>query len=128
MKYNLYILLIFIILQSCSGVRTNNTLNDNILKVESSLIHPFYIEGDSKWSIENRMDHYGVPGVSIAVINNGKIEYTKTYGVMDKASNSPVTRETLFQAGSISKPVAAYGALKLVELNKIDLNEDVNTY
>jgi len=62
------------------------------------------------------------------VIKDGKIEWTKTYGVMDKENKSPVTKETLFQAGSISKPVAAYGALSLVEQNKIDLDEDINIY
>ena len=128
MKNNLIILLIIVLLQSCSNVPTPSSLADKINKVETSLLNPVYIQGDSTWSIEERMEYYGVPGVSIAVINDGKIEWTKAYGVMDKENKSPVTKETLFQAGSISKPVAAYGALKLVELNTIDLNEDINTY
>ena len=48
---------------------------DIIKKVETGLIHPVYLEGDSTWTIEARMKHYHVPGVSIAVINNGKIEW-----------------------------------------------------
>lgn len=74
------------------------------------------------------MKHYHVPGVSIAVIHNHKIAWSKSYGVKDEETKEPVTRETLFQAGSISKPVAAYAALKLTEEGKIDVNENVNTY
>ncbi len=128
MKNNLFVLLLIIILQSCSEAPTIDSAIEKIKKVETNLTTPVYIEGDSTWTIEGRMEHYGVPGVSIAVINNGKIEWTKTYGVMDKESRSPVTRETLFQAGSISKPVTAYGALILAEQNKIALNEDINIY
>ncbi len=65
-------------------------------------------------NIAERMKHYNVPGVSVAVINNGKIEWAKGYGVREAGTNLPVTVETLFQAGSISKPVAAMGALKMV--------------
>ncbi len=125
-KYNLLIILIF--LQACSVVTKPKNFTDKINKVETSLIHPVYIEGDSTWSIEKRMEHYGVPGVSIAVINNNEIEFTKSYGIMDKESKSPITNSTLFQAGSISKSVAAYAALKMVEQSKIDIDENINTY
>ncbi|MEH6535971.1 MAG: serine hydrolase [Psychroserpens sp.] len=128
MKNNLFVLLAIILLQSCQEAPTSDASIDMINKVETGLIAPIYIEGDSTWTIEKRMTHYGVPGVSIAVINNGKIEWTKTYGIMDKESKSPVTVKTLFQAASISKPVTAYGALTLVEKNKVALNENINTY
>lgn len=128
MKNNLFVLLTIILLQSCSEAPTADSAIDRIKKVETGLITPIYIEGDSTWSIEERMSHYGVPGVSIAVINNGKIEWAKAYGVMDKESKSPVIEKTLFQAASISKPVTAYGALTLVEQKKIALDEDINTY
>lgn len=128
MKHNLLALLFVFLLQSCSESPTTDPTIESIKKVETNLTNPVYINGDSTWSIEERMEHYGVPGVSITVISNGKIEWTKTYGIMDKESKSPVTKETLFQAGSISKPVAAYGALRLVEQNKVDLGENINTY
>jgi CubicO group peptidase (beta-lactamase class C family) len=128
MKYSLFIFLIVILFPACSNEPSTENLNDKIKQVESNLINPVYIEGDATWTIEERMAHYGVPGLSIAVIYDGYIEFVKTYGVMDKESKSPVTEATLFQAGSISKPVAAYGALKLVEQNKILLEEDIHTY
>jgi CubicO group peptidase (beta-lactamase class C family) len=130
MKNTLLTLLIPVLIQSCTPtpVPKHDELADKIKRVETSLSKPVYIEGDSTWTMEERMAHYGVPGVSLAVIHEGKIAWTKTYGVMDKESKTPVTKNTLFQAGSISKPVAAYGALRLVESNKIDLDEQVNTY
>ncbi len=105
-----------------------DTTNDLIKKVETGLTTPVYIEGDSTWSIEERMKHYGIPGVSIAVIHNGEIAWTKGYGVVDKDSKAPVTEQTLFQAAATSMPVTAYGALRLVEQNKIDLDENINNY
>ncbi len=128
MKTKLLVLVTLILLQSCQKAPTADASIDNIKKVETSLVTPIYIEGDSTWTIEERMVHYGVPGVSIAVINNGKIEWTKTYGFADKEHKSPVTKNTLFQSASISKPVTAYGALKLVEQNKVVLNEDINSF
>jgi CubicO group peptidase (beta-lactamase class C family) len=122
------ILLLAVALPCCTPAPKSESPEDNIKKVESGLINPVFLEGDSTWTIEARMKHYHVPGVSIAVINNGKIAWMKSYGVMDEETKTPVTRETLFQAGSISKPVAAYAALKLTEEGKIDLNENVNTY
>lgn len=101
---------------------------DRIKQVETNLTGPVLIEGDSTWTIEARMAHYGVPGVSIAVIYDNQIAWSKSYGVTDTQHREPVTNHTLFQAASISKPVAAYGALRLVQENKLKLDEDINSY
>ncbi len=76
--------------------------------------------------IEKLMKLYNVPGFSVAVIEDYKIAWTKTYGVTGPGSKNPVTTKTLFQAGSISKPVAAAGMLVLVQQGKLSLDEDVN--
>src|SRR5215831_6911207 len=68
-----------------------------------------------------------VPGVSIAVIRDGKIEWARGFGVT-KIGGPPVTPDTLFQAASISKPVAALAVLRLVQSGKLDLDADVNQY
>lgn len=123
MKKLLFLMLIAI---GCSPKPAE--VDPNIAAVESNLISNVHFEGDSLWNIEARMKFYGVPGATIAVIKDNKIVWTKAYGIMDKETNEPVKITTLFQAGSISKPVAAYGALKTVEMGKVNLNEDVNTY
>ena len=80
------------------------------------------------WNILERMEYYGVPGVSIAVIKDYKIDWAKAYGVSDTTLQTPVTTETMFSAGSISKFVMAVAALKLVEDGKIGLESPINNY
>jgi len=80
----------------------------------------------SKQNLYERMKYYGVPGVSIAVINNSKLEWTKGYGVAKAGSNKAVTTETMFQAASISKPITATVALYFVQNGKLNLDTDVN--
>jgi CubicO group peptidase (beta-lactamase class C family) len=77
-------------------------------------------------SLQKLMELYKIPGLSIAVIDNYQIVWAKAYGITDVGSQTPVTTKTLFQAGSISKPIAATGALWLVEKGKLSLDEDVN--
>lgn len=99
-----------------------------IKQVENGLSNYHQIQGEPSWTIAERMEHYGVPGMSIAVIHDYKIAWTKTYGHVDKEKSAPVTENTLFQAASISKPVSAYAALSLVEEGKLDLDKNVNQY
>ena len=79
-------------------------------------------------NIRDRMRAYGVAGLSVAVIEGGRVAWAKGYGVADARVGSAVTTATLFQAASISKPLAALGALALVERGKLDLDADVNQY
>jgi CubicO group peptidase (beta-lactamase class C family) len=99
-----------------------------IWQVENGLCSGIAIEGRSpvKWKLADRLAHYRVPGVSISVINDGEIEWAKGYGTLEAGGNAPVTTETLFQAASISKPVAALASLHLVEGGLLELDEDVN--
>src|SRR5688572_767636 len=66
-------------------------------------------------TVEERMSEHRVPAVSVAVIDNGRIAWAKAYGLADVESQRKATTRTLFQAASISKPVAATAALTLVD-------------
>jgi CubicO group peptidase (beta-lactamase class C family) len=105
-------------------------LDARIQRIENGLIpNPGYaIKGRPPLTagLSARMKDYKVPGVSIAVMNNFKIEWVKGYGVKEAGRNDPVTPETLFQAASISKPVSAAAALHYVEQGLFDLDENVN--
>jgi CubicO group peptidase (beta-lactamase class C family) len=79
-----------------------------------------------RMNLSQLMEAYKVPGLSIAVIDDFKISWAKAYGVIGAGSQTPVKTATLFQAGSISKPVAATAALALVQEGKLSLDEDVN--
>jgi CubicO group peptidase (beta-lactamase class C family) len=116
---------LFVILFGCSEKQPMDITE----KIENGLlVGETYFEGDQTLNIQDRMEFYGVPGVSIAVIHDNKIVWLGSYGIMDKETNENVISKTLFQAGSISKPVAAYGALKAVEDGKVSLTDDVNKY
>ena len=103
-------------------------LAQKIQAVEAGLIPLGAVHGAGAppMSLIDRMARYKVPGVSVAVINNFEIEWARGYGVMEAGSDAPVTTETLFQAASISKPVAATAALRLVQEGRLSLDEDVN--
>jgi CubicO group peptidase (beta-lactamase class C family) len=103
-------------------------LEARIARVENGLLPRFIVAGAPlpAKSLSRRMAEMKTPGVSIAVINDSAIEWARGYGVTEAGTATPVTPRTLFQAASISKPVAALGALRLVEQGKLALDEDVN--
>ena len=112
----------------CQACQPAGDTDFHIEQVENALLPQLIIRGGpiQTSSLSERMEHHKVPGVSIAVINNGEIEWAKGYGLADVESGTPVTESTLFQAASISKPVAATAALLLVDRGDLDLDEDVN--
>jgi CubicO group peptidase (beta-lactamase class C family) len=97
-------------------------------KVVACLPPPVEVKGEAVAcvTLAQRMAELHVPGVSIAVVHNGAIEWAQGFGVQE-VGGKPVTAETMFQAGSISKPVAAMAALHQVQLGKLALDTDVNT-
>ena len=101
-----------------------------IARVENGLTPPVVVAGrqDQGAPIVERMRATGVPAVSIAVINDGRIEWARAFGVLDAGGAVRADTGTLFQAASISKPVAALGALVLAERGQLSLDADVNTF
>lgn len=74
------------------------------------------------------MDSLKLPGLSIAIINDTKIVYHNTFGVTNNQSQEPVTKQTIFEAASLSKPVFAYFVMKMVEQGKLDLDKPIYPY
>ena len=73
------------------------------------------------------MERFHVPGASVAVVRDFKIQWAKAYGIADSESGRASDNATLFQAASISKPVTAMAALRLVEQHRFSLDADINT-
>lgn len=118
--------ILFVFLVLVTALYGQSDLESRIQRVENGLLPAVLVKGDPTWTMQERMQHYKVPGVSIAVIDNFKIAWSKAYGLRDAETKEPVTLETLFQAGSISKPVAAMVALKKVEKGRLALDENIN--
>ncbi|UFH55596.1 serine hydrolase [Spirosoma sp. KNUC1025] len=103
-------------------------LSSRITAVENGLIPYVPVAGLAGWNLEERMRYHKVPGLSLAVIHDYKIDWVKSYGLADTTTRKPVTNETIFSAGSISKLLAAMAALKLVEQGKLSLDAPINQY
>jgi CubicO group peptidase (beta-lactamase class C family) len=106
------------------------SVEERITRVERGLLPPVVVKGEPSpgMNLSDRLTFYKVPGVSIAVIDRGRIDWARGYGFADVAAQRPVTPSTRFQAASISKSVAAAAALHFVEEGKIDLDRNVNEY
>ena len=69
-----------------------------------------------------------VPGLSIAIINDAKLVWRRGFGIADRASQTAVRPETMFEAASMSKPVFAYVVLKLCDKGVLDLDTPLVKY
>jgi CubicO group peptidase (beta-lactamase class C family) len=112
-----------------SAPAASPAVEQRIQHVETGLVGGIVIKGDTHatHNLADRMKELNVPGVSIAVVHEGKIEWARGFGVT-RIGGPAVNADTMFQAGSISKPLAAMAALKLVEQGKLSLDADINTY
>src|SRR5450755_1005481 len=84
-------------------------------------------QGLDSFTVPELMHRFHVPGVSIAVVRDFKLDWAKAYGVADVETNRPVETSTTFQAASISKPITAMAAMRLVEDGRFRLDESINT-
>ncbi|HET7694124.1 MAG TPA: serine hydrolase [Vicinamibacterales bacterium] len=103
---------------------------ERIRRIEAGLLPPVILKGQPLRTsrLEDRMRQLKIPGVSVAVFDKGTIEWTRAWGVADATSGQKVDPDTLFQAASLSKPVAAAAALALVAKGRMSLDADINTY
>ncbi len=99
-----------------------------IMRVETGLCPNIVVKGEPGWTIQERMDKYKAPGVSVAVIDSFRIVWARAYGVKNTATQEPVTTSTLFQAASISKSVNATAVMLEVQRGRLSLDVSVNQY
>jgi CubicO group peptidase (beta-lactamase class C family) len=137
MRGLLAVLTVSLIVCCCSHDRTETGIDQRIAGIENGLTEfktPLAaLQGDSTntqgiRTLAERMEHYKVPGVSIAVINDYTLEWAKAYGVLRQGSVEAVTTDSYFQAASTSKLVTAAVVLHLAEKGLLDFDEDVNSY
>jgi CubicO group peptidase (beta-lactamase class C family) len=112
-----------------TGCETQKSLTQKRIKsIEKGLLRAVFLKGQKpeRLNLLERMQFYKVPGVSIAVLDKHHLEWAKSYGVKDIQGAQPVTKETIFQAGALSQPIAAAAALHFVDSGRLDLDMDVN--
>lgn len=103
------------------------SIEAQIAAVERGLLPVNMFKGESPYPLAERMGFYHTPGLSITVIKDFKILWTKTYGVADYDLQNPVTEETLFSVGSLSKGPTALTVLSLIHQGRFKLDDDVRT-
>ena len=106
-----------VLLSGCTAIYHGDTKMEN---------HSLETWLDSK--VPDLLNKYNVPGVSMAIIRDGEIVYSKAWGVHRAGVGSQIDEQTLFEAASLTKPVFAYGVLKLVRDKKIDLDKPLSEY
>ncbi|HZS44435.1 MAG TPA: serine hydrolase [Blastocatellia bacterium] len=95
-----------------------------IRRLDGSTITSAEIDG----TVKRLMAAANVPGVDIAIFNNGKVVYLKSYGVRDKDKNLPLTEDSVMAAASFTKVAFAYMVMQLVEKKILDLDKPVYQY
>ncbi|MBS1500844.1 MAG: beta-lactamase family protein [Bacteroidetes bacterium] len=106
------------------------SIDQKIKQVEDNLIDNLQVKGKPivTYTLAERMKFYKAPTVSIAIINNGKIEWTRAYGAAGQNNELAANRETLFQIASYSKGISNVLAMLLVQAGVLKLDEPINTY
>ncbi len=102
---------------------------ERVSHIENGMLPAVLVAGEPihPVTLADRMAALHVPGVSVAVIHNRRIDWTRGYGLAGP-DGKPVTNDTAFQAASISKPVTALVTMRLAQQKAIDLDIDVNAY
>jgi len=115
---------------SSDNLRHSLDTKQSIQRIENSLSEAVLIKGQAlkTYSIEERLTHHNIPGLSVAVAYDGEVLWSKGYGMADVAESREMTPETMLLAGSISKPIAALRALQLHDEGRMKLDVNVNQY
>jgi CubicO group peptidase (beta-lactamase class C family) len=126
---------VLIVLLAVAGLakpqtRSAASQESRIERVLGGLRPPIAVKGQPpvRWTLAEQMADTHVPGLSVAVIDDGKIAWVRGFGVREAGTNEPVTPSTLFEAQSISKAVTATATLVLVNSGRLSLDESPNSY
>ena len=121
---------LFGIIMVAVSAMADDAVEKRIDRVVNGLLpdSPLRNKFEPKASLKERMAYLHTPGVSIAVVNDYRIEWARGFGVKEWGKSAPVTPETLFQAGSVSKPTFALAVMRLEQEGRLDLDRDVNDY
>src|SRR5687767_6885219 len=104
---------------------------------ELLMLIPAFAQAQSSWGslvslleeqVPKLMKQHLVPGVAVTLIKDGGISWSRGFGIRDAASNTPVEKDTVFEAASMSKPVFAYAVMKLCERGLLDLDTPLTKY
>jgi CubicO group peptidase (beta-lactamase class C family) len=112
--------------QSLTGLQTQGAEIKSLSFFPSPIVHLSKDDRASRDAVLKKMAHHRVAGLGVALLEGGKLAWARGYGVHRAGTKTAVTGHTRFQAASISKPVTALAALRLVQQGKLDLDQSAN--
>jgi len=127
MRYPRPAALLWSLMLACTSQVQPQTANSSSIIARIEAIQAPSRGGYDPYTMGQLMERLSVPGVSIAAFRDFEIHWTRAYGVADVATGAPVDADTIFQAASISKPVAAMGVLRAAQDGKLSLDADINS-
>ena len=78
--------------------------------------------------IRSNLEKQRIPGAAVALVHEGQVIFSQCYGYADTQRKVPITEDTYFMVGSLTKSFTALAVLKLIEQDKIDPNADIRNY
>jgi CubicO group peptidase (beta-lactamase class C family) len=124
--------LVFLAVGSVVFACTSVTQDDVVVEIDSDIDSLVYDlipkEGGASATLRERMDYYGVPGISVAVLRNGEVGWARGFGAKLVGTEDLVDTATVFSVASLSKVAAAATTLRLVNAGLLDLDRDVMDY
>lgn len=124
------LILALLLLVACSVLAASEAQPQSDAATLIARVESAQSPGKGEWdalALKDLMAQLRVPGLSIAVVKDFKLHWAKGYGLADAASGRLVDAETRFQAASLSKPVTALAAMRLVQEGRLRLDGDINT-
>jgi len=123
-----YLFLILLIVAFLWTIKCSSGKKKDVTAALKTTIEKDTLISHLERNIPQIMEKAMIPGLSIAVIRDGELLWTKGFGVRNIETKEPVTDETVYEAASFSKPVYAYAAMKLVERGELDLDKPLIEY
>jgi len=122
------LLIVSLILVAAAGIVFGNNTAKGVERGmdKGASVQAFEARLDER--VPGMMQAYGIPGANIALIKGGETVLRKAYGYADLGTGSKMTTDTILRVESISKPVTAWGVMKLVEQGRLELDVPVRKY
>lgn len=123
-KTKIKILFILLLLVCCFTSCCAQSDQNGVTAVDGTTIPTLQLD----MKIDSIVKAVGMPGLSIAIVNDSDLVYHNTFGVTNTETKTPVNEKTIFEGASLSKPIFAYFVMKMVEKGKLDLDKPLYEY
>ncbi len=122
--------IVLILLLNGLNLYAEKNESETIERVFNGLSAAVEVAGEKpkRMRLEDRMLDYKIPGLGVALIEKGKVRWVRYFGFREVGLPSKIDAATRFKVESLSKPLSAFAALRLVDRNLLDLDSPLRNY